>query len=156
MVKAVAMMVAVLALDKGMPLNCDHICAAHYKAKELSPQDTAANYWMTMNQGVLNGFLQKDKKEPIDMGVTAAQCACMGITKIGASGDTGRDLTGDAELDGRLLECDKTEADCKKCCMGEAAYRGKCSADQGEEACSQSCEMAHSECETAARQWESR
>ena len=148
-------MVAVLALDKGMPLNCDHICASHYKAKALSPQDTAANYWMTMNQGVLNGFLQKGK-EPIDMGVTAAQCACMGITKIGSSGDTGRDLTGDAELDGRLLECDKTEADCKKCCMGEAAYRGKCSADQGEEACSQSCEMAHSECETAARQWESR
>ena len=52
----------------------------------------------------------------------------------------------------RCRRCDKTEADCKKCCMGEAAYRGKCSADQGEEACSQSCEMAHSECETAARQ----
>jgi len=138
---------AALDASKGMPLNCDKICASHWKPKELSVNDKAANYWMTMNQGVLS-FLQK-AEEPIDMGVTAAQCACMGITKITAKTD--RELTGDEALDGRLLECDAKESDCKKCCQGNAAYRG-CEKDQGEEACQNTCTMQHSDCEKAAEQ----
>ena len=112
--------------------------------------DKAANYWMTMNQDL---SLAQKSAQPLDMGVTAEQCACMGITKITAN--TGRDLTGDEALDGRLLECDQKKADCKKCCQGDPAYRG-CAKDQGEEACSNTCTMDHSKCEDAAKQWESR
>merc|ERR1719421_1177127 len=61
-----------------------------------------------MNQDL---SLAQKGAQPLDMGVTAAQCACMGITKITAK--TGRDLTGNEELDGRLLECDQKETDCR-------------------------------------------
>merc|ERR1719213_225542 len=146
------MLVAVAAVAN-MPINCDHICASHHKAKEAAPLDKSADYWMTMNQDTFgDSFLQKHK-QPLDMGVTAEQCACMGITKITAT--TGRELTGDEALDGRLLECDQKMADCKKCCTGDPAYRG-CAKDQGEEACSNTCTMDHSKCEDAAKQWESR
>merc|ERR1719504_328413 len=102
---------------------------------------------MTVNQDF---SLAKNAQEPLDMGVTAEQCACMGITKITAT--TGRDLTGDEALDGRLLECDGKMSDCKKCCQGNPAYRG-CEKDQGEEACQNTCTMQHSDCEKEAKQW---
>merc|ERR1719389_1586841 len=100
-------MVASAYLRKSMPLNCDKICASHWKPKEPAFQDKS---------------LAQKGAQPLDMGVTAAQCACMGITKITAK--TGRELTGNEELDGRLLECDQKETDCKKCCQGDPAYRG--------------------------------
>merc|ERR1719274_485802 len=78
-----------------------------------------------MNQDL---SLAQKGAQPLDMGVTAAQCACMGITKITAKTD--RELTGDEALDGRLLECDAKKDECGKCCMGNPAYRG-CEKDQG-------------------------
>ena len=143
-------MVASAYLRKSMPLNCDKICASHWKPKEPAFQDQLANQWMTMHQDL---SLAQKSAQPLDMGVTAAQCACMGITKITAK--TGRELTGNEELDGRLLECDQKETDCKKCCQGDPAYRG-CAKDQGEEACTNTCTMDHSKCEDEAKQWASR
>merc|ERR1719450_770290 len=103
-------------------------------------------------------FMQKKKQvptipQPLDMGVTAEQCACMGITKITST--TGRELGEDEELNGRLLACDQKQVDCHKCCSGDPAYRG-CKIDQGEEACSNSCDMDHKSCEDNAKNWESR
>merc|ERR1719453_118519 len=159
-------MISMVAAIANMPINCDHVCASRHKAKDNeSPLDKSADYFMTMNQDTLNqdssSFLQKQKQplnvqpQELDMGVTAEQCACMGITKITST--TGRELTDDEELNGRLLECDQTEANCKKCCSGDPAQaHAGCKIDQGEEACSQSCEMAHNDCEKAAKNWESR
>ena len=150
MIFAVAMLASAFHLRKSMPVNCDKICASHWKPKEPAFQDKLANQWMTVNQDL---SLAQKGAQPLDMGVTAAQCACMGITKITAK--TGRELTGNEELDGRLLECDQKETNCKKCCQGDPAYRG-CAKDQGEEACTNTCTMDHSKCEDAAKQWESR
>ena len=165
------------ALVRTQPLFCEHICASHHKKADLeSSGDKDADFWMTVHQDqfdlmqqdksvlakstsmLLNGRLRKAGQvpindKPLDMGVTAAQCACAGITKITAT--TGRELGEDEELNGRLLECDQKEADCKACCSGDPAYRG-CKIDQGEEACSNSCDMDHKKCENDAKNWESR
>ena len=64
-------MVASAYLRKSMPLNCDKICASHWKPKEPAFQDKLANQWMTMNQDL---SLAQKGAQPLDMGVTAAQC----------------------------------------------------------------------------------
>ena len=82
------------------------------------------------------------------------ECSCQGQTKIKAK--TGRGLSGNADLDNRLMECDNDFEKCGKCCANDPTARDQgCKVNQGLEGCKTTCEATLQSCEEEAENWAS-